>query len=414
MSVNEQPRAPTPRGSRTAALWTIAGLLLTGSVEADIFHYENLPVGYRASGMGGAYTAVSDDTAGLYYNPAGIVYAATPNLSASANAYYHTSKTYEGGLGGMSDWQRSSDKLLPNFFGILYPLGKGVLGFSYVVPDATKEDQDQEFSDPSASISNFVINFNNEDNTFNIGPSYAVALTDELSIGSTLYFHYRKREWALNQVVEFTGGGSQWFNTYFESSEYGLRPMLGVMWSPLEKFSFGLNLNKTFIFSSDSKRQTTNYDGSLSRSVIDSSEKRELPLAVKLGAAYFPSSRLLVSADLDYYADADDAFFNREPVLNVALGAEYYLTSQWAVRGGAYTNAANTPELTSGLTDQPEHVDLYGLSASITRFTRSTSLTLGVNYSFGSGEAQVVQGSTDMQDVKVKNLAVFLSSSYTY
>ena len=53
---------------------------------ADSYHYKNLIVGDRASGMGGAYTAISDDPSGLYYNPAGIVYSQGTNVSASANA----------------------------------------------------------------------------------------------------------------------------------------------------------------------------------------------------------------------------------------------------------------------------------------------------------------------------------------
>lgn len=408
----------TSRAKSHRALWWLAGiglLLCQAPCRADIFHYDNLLVGDRASGMGGAYTAVSDDTAGLYYNPAGIVYSAAPSLSASANAYYQTDKTYKGGLGGMSDWNRSSSKILPNFFGILYPMGKGVVGFSYVVPDSAAEDQNQEFSSPSASISDFVINFNNEDNTFNMGPSYAVKLTDSLSLGGTLYFHYRKRQWALNQLVQYNGGTYQWFNTYFNTEEYGARPMLGLMWSPTDKVSLGINVNQTYIVSSTSKRQTTFDDnGSLTRTVITSDEKRKLPLAVKVGAAYFPTHRLILSADVDYYAEANDAFFNRKAVINVALGGEYYLTDTLALRAGAYSNAANSPKLQSGLTSQAEHVDLYGLSASITRFARSSSLSLGLSYSFGSGQAQVIDGSTAIQALDVSNLALFLSTSYAY
>jgi len=393
-----------------------AGMFLCQTpCRADIYHNDNLLVGDRASGMGGAYTAVSDDTAGLYYNPAGIVYSTSPSISASANAYYQTDKTYKGGLGGTADWHRSSSKILPNFFGILYPMGRGVVGFSYVVPDSAAEDQNQEFSNPSASISDFVINFNNDDNTFNIGPSYAIKLSDNLSLGATLYFHYRKNQWALNQLVQYTDGTYQWSNTYFKTTEYGVRPMLGLMWSPTDKLSVGLNLNQTYIMGSDAKRQITFDDnGSLTRTVITSNEKRSLPLAVKLGAAYFPTHRFILSADVGYYAAANDAFFNRKAVINLALGTEYYLTDTLAVRAGAYSNAANSPTLRSGLTSQAEHVDLYGLSASITRFARSSSLSLGVSYSFGSGQAQVIDGSTNIQAVDVSNLAVFLSTSYAY
>ncbi|HBA60016.1 MAG TPA: hypothetical protein DCZ92_04195 [Elusimicrobia bacterium] len=48
-----------------------------GTTAADFL---NLPVGARASGMGGAYSAISEDASGIYWNPAGLVQI--PKLSA--------------------------------------------------------------------------------------------------------------------------------------------------------------------------------------------------------------------------------------------------------------------------------------------------------------------------------------------
>jgi len=48
-----------------------------GTTAADFL---NLPVGARAAGMGGAYSAVSDDASAVYWNPAGLVQI--PKLSA--------------------------------------------------------------------------------------------------------------------------------------------------------------------------------------------------------------------------------------------------------------------------------------------------------------------------------------------
>ena len=68
-------------------LGVLAGVMQPLSCRADENHYSNQLIGYRAAGLGGAYTAISDDPSGLYYNPAGIVYAQTSNLSASVNAF---------------------------------------------------------------------------------------------------------------------------------------------------------------------------------------------------------------------------------------------------------------------------------------------------------------------------------------
>jgi long-chain fatty acid transport protein len=54
----------------------VSGALLTSqflssSAFADEFHFSNLLVGERPSGLGGAFTALSDDHTGMVYNPAG-------------------------------------------------------------------------------------------------------------------------------------------------------------------------------------------------------------------------------------------------------------------------------------------------------------------------------------------------------
>ena len=60
--------------------YLLIGILASATMAfADDYHYVNLLVGNRASGLGGAYTALSDDPAGCFYNPAGISFAASNN-----------------------------------------------------------------------------------------------------------------------------------------------------------------------------------------------------------------------------------------------------------------------------------------------------------------------------------------------
>ena len=62
-------------------------LSISSNAFADGYHYNNILIGDRASGMGGAYTAISDDASGLFYNPAGIVYVVDRNFSATVNTF---------------------------------------------------------------------------------------------------------------------------------------------------------------------------------------------------------------------------------------------------------------------------------------------------------------------------------------
>ncbi|MDD4998178.1 MAG: hypothetical protein PHI99_08490, partial [Syntrophales bacterium] len=129
-----------------AACWVLVCLASVSSVWADEFHYNNMLIGERAAGMGGAFTALADDTSGMYYNPAGIVHAEEKSLSASVNAYYSLSKKYSGVIAG-SDLKRNYSAIVPNFFGVQQPIGPVSLGFSYAVPEHSFENMDETFTD---------------------------------------------------------------------------------------------------------------------------------------------------------------------------------------------------------------------------------------------------------------------------
>lgn len=395
-------------------------------VFADEYHYNNILIGDRASGMGGAYTGVSDDPSGLYYNPAGIVYSSGRNLSASVNAYYNLTKTYDKAIGGY-DWQRKSSALLPNFFGVIQPVSdKARIGFSYAVPDSSLEDQDQTFRNVPASLGNatyiseFVINFNNDDNTYNYGPTVAVELSDNLSTGLTFFVHQRKAQVINNQLVRLSDGRFEWSNIYAETNEWGVKPVFGIMWAPFKKVSLGLSASKTIVVSSDTERQVTFKGIDYSKDQVDrvissTEEKRKYPYEVRFGFGYFHSESFLLSGDLAYYSKVKDpAFGDKTWVVNGALGAEYYLDRNWAVRAGVFSNMANTYKIEEGEKNQPEHINLYGGSLSLSRFSRNTSITLGGSLSYGKGEAQVIRESIAIQDVNTIAWTLFLSSSYSY
>lgn len=396
---------------------------------ADAKHYNNMLIGDRASGLGGAYTAISDDAAGLFYNPAGIVFAEDLKLSASVNAFHSSKLTYKGVL-GTGDWERESSNLIPNFFGMTQKMGSGYFGFSYAVTDSDVENQDSRFTTvPGTSL--FLVNINNRDSTTKIGPSYAFSISDTFNFGVTLYFHQRERELINNQWIRLDNNSNEWSNTYFETEETGLNPILGLLWSPSEDLSLGVSARKTFILSSSSDSQISCSSdinnpaiqsaicipvaGSPQDPVLSSSkEERELPLNVRFGIAYFPSNRFLLGFDVSYYEATSDNFAKTEETINLAAGLEYYYSANWALRGGLYTNNANTPELDAAKLNQLDHVDLTGMSFSLTRFTRSSSVTFGFTYSSGEGEAQVISGLSDIQKLEQTSQTFYLSTSYQF
>ncbi len=392
---------------------------------ADEFHYNNLLIGDRASGMGGAYTAVSDDATGMYYNPAGIVYVGDKNFSASVNAYYSQTKKYDNVFGNQA-FERNSSALLANYFGIVKPLGKYKIGFSYAVPDAVSEDQNQAFSNVDTLVARQTINLSNRDTTYNIGPSFAGEVNDDLSVGVTLYMHVRDAQLIVNQFVERAAGTNQWINNYFRLNETGVKPIFGVSWSPAEKVSLGASLSRTFVLSSSTSLQITCWDETTGNTcpngattptvqvptVSGGSYKREYPTHLAIGAAYFPSRDLLLSGDFSYNTSVNDPIYgNKVATFNAALGTEYYLSRKWAVRAGLYTNMANTPNIRAGVTKIEEHINLYGVSLSLSNFSGNSSITVGGSASYGTVQSQILD-NTSVQSASTLGWLVFLSSSY--
>lgn len=402
-------------------LTLVSLLLFTVKGYCDSSHYINDNIGDRAFGMAGAYTAVSDDASGCFYNPAGIVFAPGNKLSASANALQTSDKSYEGVMrntsGGTSDWTQESFTLLPNFFGIVQKLGPGMFGISYAVPESIERRQAQTFHNiqGASTINTFAINMNDYDKSYFFGPSYAMKLSDSLSVGGTLYYHYRDTQFITNYYIQFQSGDERIYNTYRTRTAQGWQPNLGVMWEPLDNIALGLSVSRLFLTESDLDIQTIINDdvdpSDLLYTLVNTKKKDDQPLVTKFGIAWFCTPSFLISGDLKYFEEIDD----RQYVLNAALGTEYYINDFIALRGGFYTDLANTPDLTSGVVNTyGEHIDIYGTSFSTTIFSNRTSITLGVNYSFGSGDSQIISGDTTIYDVNYSNLTLQIATSFTY
>jgi len=409
----------------------IAIIAYNNTLFADDFHYNNMLIGDRASGMAGSYVAISDDPSGLFYNPAGIIYAVSSNISANMNAYNISQTHYKNVLGGQ-DWVRSSSALVPNFFGITQPLGPGTLGFSYAVTDSILEDQDQTFNDIPTAGTKFTINFNNQDTTNNIGPSYAISINEHWSIGLTIYGYYRSQEQIFSQNFDFpeTEADPQdiyhWESSYVSLSEYGIKPVFGIIYTPMEKLSLGLTISKVSLFKSELEVQlscattyiTEQTDGALcqpsefSRFAYKRNEKREFPWMLNTGAAYFVNNRLLFSTSLWIYEAVNKT---TTPLINAAAAMEYYLSNRFALRLGAYTNMANTPKLKNNVVNEyNEHIDIFGGTISLSHFTRSSAISIGFAGNLGYGKAQVISDNANIQDVRYYGISMFISASNSF
>lgn len=410
----------------------LAGFVLIGlaaSGFADQYHNVNQIIGDRAIGLAGAYAGIADDPAGMVYNPAGIAFSDAASMSANVNTLQFSRIRYADVLNGEFDYNREAYQVLPNFFGVVQPLGDWTVGFSNAIIDSTQEKQDQSFEDFGV-IDRYVVNLNNLATTYNVGPSIARRLNSQFAIGLSLPLHYRSTEFISNQHIDFAASQSdvlEWSNVVVKTTEQGIRPKLGISWSPKPKFSVGMTVDKTWVISasqteqiSQCKTNTTEVGCAtqLNPEINAYSDIPVYPWAFRLGGAWFPNNALLVSADAIYHTAVEQSsayFDDRTATLDAAVGMEWYWSPRWALRTGAYTAFANTEELTlTGLAQKP-HVDRYGATASVARFNKGSSISAGVIGYYGVGKSQLFADLAGvLQDTQSFNVTAFFTTSYRY
>jgi len=386
-------------------------------LQADDDHYKNMLIGERAATMGGSYVAISDDSTGCYYNPAGIAYAVGDSLSGSGNMLHKMKTIYSEAI-GTEDWVRESEALVPNYFGVLKNYKNYSFCFSYVVPEAFIEHQDLVFDNPLSTVKKYYQSLHSEDITYLMGPSAAMKFGENLSIGLTLYYQYRS---FIRQYHYFLESTDSSYEVYYESRklrEDGMMPKIGMQWSPWSLLTVGMAVDQSVLLNSNFQgdvsyhNSTDNSTGTPSPLTLmnrtNSAEKRMFPLHLAWGVSFFPTPSLLYTIDLDYYQASEKG---RADIMNYSGGTEYYLNPTNAIRFGLFTNYTNLPLPNSSTTAPYEYLDIYGASFGYTSYSSSSSLTLGAIYTSGSGKAWLYSGLTETRKLTRESLTLVFSAS---
>ncbi len=408
-------------------------LLALGAL-ADQYHFKNILIGDRAVGLGGAYTAISDDPSGMYYNPAGMAFAMENYMSGSANAYATSTSRYKNIIPGQ-DYLITSSQLTPSFFAFSQSFGKTKVAFGIAVPNADLNDQNDTITNISPTTNkpnNLKRRLFEQDITYTFATGIAREVAESLSFGISFLGSLRIHKRIDNQFVFYNPipTGVYYYNiTYLDQEAFSLAPKIGIQYMPIPKLSLGLTLSKNINISSSGKQQTYNKttaangypkiptgEASQDMTIISTNNvfaNAPAPLTISGGAAYFVTKRFLVTCDADaYFADPTFLDYQMLTVLNVVAGIEYFLTDLIPLRLGIFTNNANTPRLVQGRTNQTTHVDLLGLTAALAFVQSGSSFSLAVTSTTGSGGAQIIGNNTTIQILQQSSLNVYLSGSY--
>ncbi|MCB1144356.1 MAG: outer membrane protein transport protein [Leptospiraceae bacterium] len=368
-------------------LFLICGVL-NFSIFADEFHNINGFFGERAAGMGGAFSAISDDVTGAFYNPAGLGYITNNSYTINASTYQSKELKNQDFFGPNQNYNQSSRNYLPNFMGFAKRVDKFTFAFTILTKINEAFDQSERVQSPlynskvsQLDVSLFLSNFN-----LLAGPSIGYAISSKFSVGMSLLGDYTSSRLLVNSTEVSYSNTIQSNNINEKKITHAFSPIIGFQFMPFKKLSLGLSLRKNYVFDGKIDRKLNSsstfstsqnvYQGSeyLSATVIGSNVIVSDPLTYRLpevfeirtGFAYFLNSRFLFTADVIYNSNyrkymANSAYslsnnvYNitdpyqndllRQKTLNFAGGFEFFLTDTIVLRMGYLTNRANSRKI---------------------------------------------------------------------
>ncbi len=458
-------------------LWTLMNM--AGAAYADQFHYHNFLIGDRAIGIGGAYTAISDDASGVFYNPAGLAYALNNDISGSANAIYGRKVIYKEAIASQ-DFKEESSGSVPSFFGGLQKLDNILNGlvfaFGIYTDNSELKDQNDLIEDKNLGVPSpcsngktrnpFILEryhrtSNQRSTTLNIAGGFGYRILPRLAVGVGLnymnvdeliqeYQDVRQQANACNDSgvsVDYTAVRAQNIRQRLEA--YGLQPVLSMQAVITERLSWGLTLKVGQYVSQslDNSSEARNMQaGDTDQKAIDAASaqnksavtsgtaisqindhvKSQKPLGepaleIRTGLAYFHSTRLLLSADVNYHGAVSNAedmdtlgkAYEKQAVIDYAVGGEYYITPSVPIRLGWFTNYDARPKLVAGQQGQRDHIDYNGESIFLAWVQPNSQIGAGFIFQQGWGEAQKIGSSAVIQKVSASSYTFAFSATHS-
>jgi long-chain fatty acid transport protein len=419
-------------------------LLAPRLASAQFLNYQSRLIGQRASGMGGAYTALSDDPTATFYNPGGLGLLRERELEVGLPIleidYHRLSGSLIEGVNGKNQASDAQGLSVPSSVGVAAAFGpEGEDGrklFVGAVSLYTPYQRQLSLQETRNTDTLRALDFVNEnEQTVLVGPSLGVRL-GKLSVGVSLFYVQQNFSWFTSR----SGGASVCspacgpLATYAQQAlvsgwEGSFNLRLGALLPVSRRWRLGamLSASSLRLFGTASilgqRQQVSLVNGAASNAVIDRQGLAtwlKLPWELRLGAAFVPLPHVTLSFDLTFYApenfspvshDNGDMLFYpggiyRRFIANANAGLEFYATNTVSVRAGVFTNlsAANPVRVSPaqpGVSLDPstagcvthacsDYVNSVGLTASVGVEIWSVALTFGANGEYGRGYKQIV------------------------
>ncbi len=456
------------RWVRTAIAIALTIIAVPRIAIGDDTHYVDFPIGGRAVGLGGAFTALANDPSGVFYNPAGLVDQHRASIQVSTNLYgLEIADSFFNAVGRVTDLDTVSTELnvIPSsaaFSGVLKtgPDGEPTAsyGFGVFVPSSRSLNVQtfSEIADPDTLCTTVTYNRSLSDRLFLLGAGHGQRLNQTWSIGASFYMTYRTfRE---SEDVSCSAGSNRFSTavTNVNLAVAALSAKLGIKGRWPNGWRVGATVSSPSVRIHDVATVSVRRGSALGETSPDffareltglEADTRFSP-EVRVGAAYVIPKTATFALDATFHAGTSYELYSlpanesavrdaittsrlitRNPIVNVAVGAEYLFVKEFSTALGLFTNLSTAPEIEGRVgdtfsQDRLPHVHAAGGSLVFGFFGKYTLTRLGVIMSYGEGADVVprtpglaVLGEPDefvKADFSQLFAFVFVSSTFRY
>lgn len=443
------------RRFKTRIALGLLSIPFSNSASADLFHYSNLLIGPKALGLGGAFTALSDDTSGLYYNPGGLALQSSLELSGSINTFYLRNNTFEKVFGD-KQFTESARGSVSSFFGLskrisLPLLGNLQVGLAFINPDASLSDENALIeNEPDASVIRYHRAANIRTGSSQVILGAARRFGKESGFGcAASYLDVDELEQIYQDVVQGPYIAESLPNTAIYSTlgqnlrthlvlrggglKCGLRIgfdsglKLGLSYGRSEmvyqKFDYDFEINKVFTDSNNKIVQVAETDLSMLKGTLQRTVNRSMnenfvtswPDELRIGFAYQPWKAITLVGDVVRHGPGDGSTtrVKRAETINFAVGNEILLANTLFLRSGYFTNKDATASRDLNSPDQrEEYMDYKGISFSTGLKLRTGDYGIHYTEQRGTGLAEKVVGKQNPSTGKLQVISISASQSF--
>ncbi len=454
-----------------ALAMAVAALLAARASRAGNDH--TFPIGGRAAGMAGAYTAMAEEASVAWYNPAGLGFNERYSLDVSASAFFlqivRIPELVRTTLpsGSHSDpFHVTSFQVVPTSLTYVYRIGtpSGEAATAHSVSLSVFVPQSVKFSNSLTLDASEVepqsgtpfdyhqrMHLQVERTVYHLGPSWGMRIGRSVAVGASLFATYslETQRAGFNLDLRSPSGQNYFFVNYgdLSATEIGFEPVVGAQVRlPGERLRLGLTIRLPgfrFLRSSqgswlEAQALPAGQNNAYEEPSLDRTEwgfKMASPFRATVGAAWNEPGRFTVSADVDVVAPRrdDDAGVDDRFRVNGRAGCEFLLGPRHAISAGVFSDVAPERSI-SGFAESRIHfvggtvafsfLSPYDVTGSEKTDRITFSTTLGLKYAFGFGDVMgleldplALSGQTDRlvaKLVRVHDISAMIGSSLIF